>query len=118
MTNLLERNILSLYGLKFSRWFLLPMPIIVPFFQDLGLSIQEIMWLQSIYSITVVAVEIPSGYASDAIGRKQTLLIGSILTTLGFILYAIAGNFFSLLAAAMTIAIGSSFVSYAVFCLI
>jgi len=48
-------------------WFLLIMPIIVLFFQKNGLSMKDILLLQSVFSISIVLFEIPSGYFSDVI---------------------------------------------------
>ena len=50
---------------------MLAMPIIVIFFKENGLSLTQIMILQSVYSLTVALTEIPSGYFADFFGRKK-----------------------------------------------
>ena len=56
----LKYNILKLYLLKGFLWFMVSMPIIVLFFQENGLTLMEVMILQSVYSLTVAITEIPS----------------------------------------------------------
>ena len=56
----LKHNILKLYLLKGFLWFMVSMPIIVLFFQENGLTLMEVMILQSVYSLTVAITEIPS----------------------------------------------------------
>ena len=81
-------NITKLYLIKIAKWFMLTMPILLLFFQDLGFTVEESFQLKAIYSIAIVVFEIPSGYAADVLGRKRTLIIGSILGTLGFAIYS------------------------------
>ena len=88
MTNNVESNIWKLYVIKSLRWFLLVMPIIVLFFQENGLSMMEILLLQSIFSIGIILFEIPSGYFSDVMGRKNTIIIACILGFIGFLIYS------------------------------
>ena len=71
-------NIWKLYVIKGLKWFMIVMPIVVLFFQENGLSLQEVMILQGMYSFMVAAMEIPSGYLADVFGRKNTLILGAI----------------------------------------
>lgn len=111
MSEKLKGNILRLYIIKTSKWFSLIMPIIVLFFQDNGLSMTEIFWLKSVYSIAIVTIEIPSGYFADVIGRKRTLIIGTLLTALGFSIYGVSFGFWQFLIAELVLGIGQSFIS-------
>lgn len=67
----MKRNILALYIIKLSKWFTLVMPIIVLFYEDHGLGLQDVFILKSVYSIAAVALEIPSGYLADVWGTTQ-----------------------------------------------
>ena len=58
----IKHNILKLYLLRGFLWFMVSMPIIVLFFQENGLTLMEVMILQSVYSFTIDITEIPSGY--------------------------------------------------------
>ncbi|MGQ7871039.1 MFS transporter [Sunxiuqinia sp. sy24] len=107
----MQSNIIKLYLIKFSKWFNLIMPVVVLFYQDNGLSMQEIFWLKSIYSIAIVIMEIPSGYLADVWGRKNTLLLGAILGTGGFAMYSFSYGFWAFAAAEIVLGLGHSFIS-------
>jgi MFS family permease len=107
----LRGNVIKLNIIKFSKWFSLVMPIIVPFYQDNHLSITEIMILKSVYSIVIVALELPSGYFADVIGRKRTLIIGAFLGAIGFYMYSATHAYLGFLIAEILLGAGQSFIS-------
>lgn len=111
MMNNIESNIWKLYVIKALRWFLLIMPIIILFFQENGLSMKEILLLQAIFSIGVILFEIPSGYFSDVIGRKTSIIIGCFLGSIGFIIYVLSYGFTGFLIAELMLGLGASFIS-------
>jgi len=111
MKRLPHPNIWKLFVIKASLWFMIIMPIIVLFFQDNGLSLQEIMILQASYSLSVALMEIPSGYAADVLGRRKTLILGCILAFVGFSLFSISYNFWWFLVAEIILGLGNSFIS-------
>lgn len=104
-------NIYKLYIIKSAKWFMLIMPIIVLFYQENGLKMFDVFTLQGIYSITIVFLEIPSGYVADKWGRKNSMILGSILGTLGFIVYSASYSFYGFLLAEVTLGVGQSFIS-------
>ncbi|RXQ93993.1 MFS transporter [Ancylomarina salipaludis] len=104
-------NIPKLYIIKLAKWFMLTMPIIVLFYQENGLSMQNVLTLKAFYSVAVVVMEIPSGYFADVWGRKKTLILGSILGCLGFVVYSFSSNFYGFFLAELVLGIGSSFIS-------
>ena len=85
--------------------------MLVPFFQDYGLSLSEILWLQACFGLAVAVLEVPSGYFSDTIGRKPALVIGAIGLTVGFACFGIATGFWTLLVGELVLAVGWSFIS-------
>lgn len=111
MKQSLHRNIYFLYLIKLSKWFMLIMPIVALFYTDNGLDDFDIYLLQAIYSVSVAVLEIPSGYMADIIGRKKSLVIGSILGTIGYVIYSVSGGFWGFLLAEMTLGLGGSFIS-------
>ena len=63
----MKQNILALYLIKLSKWFSLVMPIIVLFYEDHGLGLQDVFILKCVYSVAAVTLEIPCLlYTSDA----------------------------------------------------
>lgn len=111
MKNLMERNLrlLSLYRVMSNA--LIAMPVIVLFFQQNGLSQTEIFVLQSIFAVTAVLFEIPSGYFADRFGRRTSLLSGALLWVLGWIVYTFSYGFSELVIAEVILGLALSFVS-------
>ncbi|MCF8336016.1 MAG: MFS transporter [Bacteroidales bacterium] len=107
----MKSNIVKLYLIKIAKWFMLFMPIVVLFYQENGLEMQDIFVLQSIYSVVIVILEIPSGYLADVLGRKTTLIIGAVLGFCGFVIYSFSYDFWGFLMAEVTMGIGTSLVS-------
>jgi MFS family permease len=90
---------------------MLYMPIIWLFYKENGLDLTDLFVIQSIYSITVAAIEIPSGYVGDALGRKNSMVIGTFFGVIGMIIYAFSFGFNGFLCAALSLGIGQSFIS-------
>lgn len=109
--NTLASNIPKLYLLKISRWMMLFMPVIYLYFTENGLSMKEIMLLQAIFSISVAILEVPSGYLSDVMGRKKTLIISSLIGLAGFCIFAFANGFVTFAIAELLLGISASLAS-------
>lgn len=88
--------------------FLVLMPVIVPFFLSIGTDMKGVYLLQAVFAITVFICEIPSGYISDLLGRKNTLVISSILKAIGFSLFPLATSFELLVIAEIILGIAVS----------
>ncbi len=87
------------------------MPVVVLFYQDNGMGMQDIFLLKSIYSLSIVALEVPSGWMADVWGRKKTLIMGTMFGSAGFLIYSFSYGFFAFVAAEIVLGIGHSFVS-------
>jgi MFS family permease len=111
MDKKIESNIWKLYLIKASRSFMLMMPIIVLFFKENGLSMKEVFGLQALFSVVVIVLEVPTGYFSDLLGRKISIVIGGVIATIGFSIYALSHGFWGFLLAEVTLGLGLSFVS-------
>ena len=86
-------------------------PVIVPFFQENGLSLRQVFLLQGIFALSLMVLEIPSGYLSDRWGRKPTMLIGSIVGVFGALLYSLSSAFWSFFIGEILLAVMVSFYS-------
>ena len=87
------------------------MPVVVLFYQDNGMSMHEIFVLKSIYSVAIVAMELPSGWMADVWGRKKTLVLGSILGSAGILMYSFSYGFWAFAVAEIILGVGHSFIS-------
>lgn len=106
-----RNNIYRLYIIKLSKWLMLTMPILFLFYKENGLATQELFVLKAMYSVSIVVLEVPSGYLGDIWGRKATMVLGSILGFVGFALYCTATGFWTFLACEMILGAGQSFIS-------
>jgi len=108
----LQSNIWKLYALQGVRMFLVTMPIIVLFFEtEINLNYFQIFLLQSIFAITIVIFEIPSGYFGDVFKRKNSLIVGFLFAFAGNFIFCFSYTFLPFVIGEILIAIGISFIS-------
>ena len=79
--------------LAFAQVFLVILPVLVPYFQGKGLSMQQVFLLQALFGAIVVTMEIPSGYLADRLGRKGALVAGALLLGVGHSTLLFANDF-------------------------
>ena len=107
----IKSNIWKMYLYTFFISLSFFTPVIVLFWQDNGLSLTKIMLLQSIFSIAVVVLEIPTGYFADVFTRKRALVIASFSVFFSMLVYGFSSNFYQFLIAEILWAVGMSFIS-------
>ncbi len=107
----LKSNIWKIKAMYFLSNLLFPTPVAVLFWIANGLSLAQVMVLQSIFSITVVILEIPTGYFADLYGKKTSLVVGSFAQLLAVIIYSLGHSFFDFLIAEILWAVAASFFS-------
>ncbi|MBJ6752738.1 MFS transporter [Geomonas anaerohicana] len=108
----LSDNIRKLYLFSFLQMMLFPMAIITLFWKDhAGLSLTQILLLQSIFSVATLALDYPAGYVSDRLGYRCALNIASILGIIGWGIYIWADSFATVLLAEITLGMSLSFIS-------
>jgi MFS family permease len=106
-----QRNLFALYFVKVAKWMNLVMPVIVLFYQSNGMTMQDIFTLQAVYSVTLMVLEIPTGYFADIAGRRTSILLGAILGFSGYLVYAVSGGFWEFMVAETILGVGMSLVS-------
>ncbi len=108
----LHSNIKKLYAFSFLEMSLFPMAIITLFWKDqIGMSLTQILLLQSIFAVAMAVMEYPSGYISDRIGYRKALNYAALLGVIGWGLYTIAETFSGVLIAEIFLGISMSFIS-------
>lgn len=106
------RNIKTYYWYSAFCDLLILGPILVLFLSGTkGLSFTEIMLLQSISAVAVVIFEVPTGAVADMIGRKESILLYSILCGLSLFIYIWGKSFMVFAIAEITFSLGASFKS-------
>jgi MFS family permease len=94
------------------QFVLFPIPVVTLFWKDqIGLTLTDIMVLQAIFGLSSVLFEFPSGYLADRIGHRTALLAGASLWIVGWVRYATATTFASVMAAEIVLGAGSAFIS-------
>ena len=107
----LQKNINALYLIKVSKWFTLVMPIIVLFYEEHRLGLQDVFILKSVYSVAAVALEVPSGYLADVWGRKRCIVAGCVLFFGGYLCYSLTSTFAAFLVAEILLGIGQTMIN-------
>lgn len=104
----LERNVrlYPLYQVLFNLYFWLP--VFFLYFSE-HLPLGQVLRLEAIYYATVVVLEVPSGYFSDTVGRRRTLLVSAAALVASYTLFFFGGDFPTFAAAQVCLATGIAF---------
>ena len=95
-----------LYQVFFNAYFWLP--VFFLYFSE-QLPLRRVLQLEAIYYVTVVVVEVPSGYFSDTVGRRRTLMVAATALVLSYSLFFFGNGFAAFALAQVCLAIGLAF---------
>jgi len=84
-------------------------PIMILFFQDIGLNYANIFWIFTIASIFSFIIEIPTGVFADKYGNRKSIILSKFLIFVSFIIFGFANSFIVLLVANLIYELGKSF---------
>ncbi|WP_425447014.1 MFS transporter [Dethiothermospora halolimnae] len=87
-------NIWKLYGYYFFHNLIFAYVIERLYWQQRGITIQQVVYTEIIYALVIVILEIPTGYLADKWSRKSMLVLAGILTFLDFFILIYADSFF------------------------
>jgi len=96
---------------QFFFGLLLWAPIFFEYQKQMGLSVAEILMIQSIYQIVFCLFEIPTGYFADRYGHHRSLVVGSVILTIANALPIFSVSYAGFLAHFTLIALSRSFFS-------
>lgn len=68
------------------------LPVFFLYFNQ-HMPIEQVLRLEAIYYVAVVILEVPSGYLSDILGRRLTLLISAVSAIFAYALFFAGGSF-------------------------
>lgn len=106
-----ERNLTIGSIHSFFSMFLIVVPVLVPYWSSLGLSMKEILEIQAIFGVSVAVFEYPTGYIADLWSRKSSIIIGTFISACGFTLLPFAETYEALALYEIILALGSSLIS-------
>ncbi|MGM0331325.1 MFS transporter [Enterococcus sp. AZ050] len=111
-TNQLNDKNVHLINLnRILRALILLWPVMTLIYLSKGLSFFEIGLLNSVGSIVIAVLEVPSGLLADKFGRKKNLIIGNFLNILFVLLLYISQHFYGLLLAEIVFSVASCLIS-------
>ena len=105
-----ERNVALYPWFKFFQNLVFWQAIWFLFFQK-ELSGAEAILLYAIYDVGTTAMEVPSGYMSDRLGRRRTLIASAIAASAGAALIAFGDGFVTFACAQVLLGAGAAFAS-------
>ncbi len=96
-----------------ARWFPvgLGLSVLVLIMQSRGLSVAAVGLVVGVYSITTLALELPTGALGDAWSRNRVVVLGALTEMCAFLLLAVAPGFATMLVAAVLLGAGSALVT-------
>jgi MFS family permease len=81
------------------------------FFQALGFSLADVLWLESILLVSAIIFEVPTGIIGDILGRKTSLILGNVVILLSWIPWLLGSSFIEFAVAHALIGLGLAFSS-------
>jgi len=74
-------------------------PIFVIYLGDKGLGMTQIMILQAVFTLALMLFSIPCGALADRFGRKNVMIVSTILYSAGYFVYYLSNSFTELMIA-------------------
>ena len=104
-----DLRLFYLFRLLATSYLWIPVSVLFP--QSRGLGFDQVMILSAIYSVVVILVEVPTGALADRIGRRHSMLAGSLAMVLSGITAYMAHSFFEFAVAYVLAAISMALCS-------
>jgi len=106
----LKRNILIYYLSSFFGDIFFISAVLIPFFREwCGLSQAKVQLLQSWFMLWIFLLEVPTGVVADCLGRKYSLIAGTLAEIVGLLVYTTQRQFWAFLLAEFSFSLGRAF---------
>ncbi|NBB89704.1 MAG: MFS transporter [Spirochaetes bacterium] len=89
----------------------LPMPILVLLQRQRGMDLFQVGILTAVYSVTIVALEVPTGGLADSWGRRRVSILAYLVMATSMLTLALAGSFILLAATFVLYGTGRALIS-------
>ncbi|SLN40276.1 MFS transporter [Pseudooctadecabacter jejudonensis] len=106
----MARNITLYRWSRFLRNLIFWQAVWFLYFQNV-LSAAEAILLYAVYDVAVTLLEVPSGYMSDRLGRRKTLILSAIAACAGAVCLSIGDTFAMFALGQILIGVGGAFAS-------
>jgi len=107
----IERNIGLVKWIYLTQGLVFVAPVLVLYFGSKGLELSQILKLQFVFSASSMVLEFPSGYISDKLGRKRTLVVAYASLVLAVYLFLNGNSFNTFAFAELMFAFGYALIS-------
>lgn len=104
----IKANIWKFYLYRIFSCTIFVTPIFVLFYLDNGLSMTQIMILNTIYTAVMMISVIPAGVIADHIGRKKVFVANSVFFFVAWTIYAFSYSFIQFLICEVLIALSAA----------
>jgi MFS family permease len=84
---------------------------LVPFFLEKGLNQSQIFLLQSIFSVSYLLWEIPSGWLADRIGRARSIQLSVPFAVVGMVAYGYSDYWWQFVVCELLLAVANGLIS-------
>ncbi len=84
-----RRPVVGYYAYRVTTSLGLYVPVSVLYVLDQGYGLAFVAQMQAVFSVALLASEVPSGYLGDRLGRRPTLAVGSLLRVAGLVGYVV-----------------------------
>ena len=85
--------------------------ITVVLVQKLGLSLNEISFIFTFFGISILIFEVPTGIFGDLYGRKISVILGLLLSSLAYFIIVVSSEVWQFIVANIIAGVGVTFVS-------
>ncbi|MBP6859566.1 MAG: MFS transporter [Candidatus Magasanikbacteria bacterium] len=89
----LEKNFFKIFFINSLLNVKMVNAIISLFYVYRSLTVADIFYLGIVYSVAVIASEVPSSYLADRFGRKRTIVMATFFGLLHWVFYLVADSF-------------------------
>ena len=102
----MAKNLRLFYLYRFLGEAYFFIPALWLFLQSRGLSATEILLLNSVFCTVVVLLEVPTGAFADRVGRRPSMMLGSLAMAAACLTYWASHSFFGFAAGEALLALG------------
>ena len=99
-------NIQKMYLFKLFAGVVFFAPVLMLFKEANGVSHSEIFYLQIAFAMSMVLLEVPTGYFADVYGRKASMVAGAMLQVIGIGAFSVAYGFWSFMLVEVVMGFG------------
>ncbi len=93
-------NLWKLMGIRLLFWMHFFAAVLIPFYTEWGgLRLSQVLFLNSWFMLWIFLLEVPTGTVADFLGRKASLMAGSVIAAAAALLYVSKPDFTVFLAA-------------------